>query len=70
MKGTGGVVGGEGSAAAVSMADLLWTRMIVAGGDLGWGMVVGEEVAMGIGWAIDRTFWPRARVGDGFRSRL
>lgn len=70
MKGTEGVVGGGRSAAAVSMTNLLRAGMIVAEGDLGWGMVVGKEVALGIGRAIDRTFGLEARVGGGFRSRL
>lgn len=70
MKGTGRVVGGGESAAAVSMANLLLAEMIVAEGGLGWGMVVWEEVALGIGRAIDRTFALRAQVGDEFRSRL
>lgn len=70
MKGTGGMVGGRRSAAAVSMTNLLRAEMIVAEGDLGWGMVAGKEVALGIGRAIDRTFGLGARVGGGFRSRL
>lgn len=47
MKGTGGLVGGGGSAAAVSMMNLLQAEMIVAEGDLDWGMVEGD-----LGWGM------------------
>ncbi len=49
-----------------------WLRagMIAAEEELGWEMVVREEVVLEIGRAIDRTFELGAQVVGGFRSRL
>lgn len=55
---------------AASTMNWLRVGMIAAEGELGWEMVVREEVVLEIGRAIDRTFELGARVVGGFRSRL
>lgn len=69
MKGTGRLLEVVVSAAA-STTDWLRAGMIAAEGELGWEMVVREEVVLEIRRAIDRTFELGARVVGGFRSRL
>lgn len=59
-----------GVSAAASMTNRLQAGMIAAEGELGWRMVVREEVVLEIERAIDWTFELTARVGGGFRSRL
>lgn len=56
--------------AAASTTNWLRAGMIAAEGELGWGMVVREEVGLEIGQAIDRTFELGARVVGGYRSKL
>lgn len=69
MKGTGRLLE-VGVSPAASMRNWLRAGKIAAEGELGWKMVVGEEVVLEIGRAIDQTFELGARVVGGFRSRL